>query len=160
MKSRMAKIGAFLTSLRIWTVNLLTLLVLIYIVVVVVSVVQRMPKSVDPAGKVLILAPEGRILDQEAFPSDFSFPFGLPSQQRQIQTRDLIRVIRAAAEDEELAGVLIDFSNSQFPGATTALQIADELAALGASGKPLIAFSDHNQAHLTVAQRRTHTDSD
>ena len=141
MKSFMAKIGAFLTSLRIWTVNLFTLAFLIYLVVVIVAVVQQMPQAVDPQGKVLILAPEGLILDQAAYPSDFSFPFSLRNEP-QVQSRDLIRLIRAAAEDERLAGVFIDFSEAKFSGPTTALQVAGELAALRESGKPVSAFSD------------------
>jgi protease-4 len=153
MKSALAKFGAFLTSLRIWTINLLTLLVLVYIVVVVVAVLRKMPAAVDPQGKVLILAPEGLILDQRAFPSDFNFPFIL-SDREQIQTRDLVRLLRAAAGDERLAGVLIDFSKAKFSGATTALEIAGELAALRESGKTLIAFSDAlaTSSYLMAAQ--------
>ncbi|MCZ6831455.1 MAG: S49 family peptidase, partial [Gammaproteobacteria bacterium] len=149
----MAKISAFLTSLRIWTLNLLTLFMLIYLVVVVVMVMQKMPDAVDPQGKVLILKPEGLILDQEAYPSEFTFPFSLPNQQ-QIQTRDLIRLIRSVAEDERLTGVIIDFSEAEFAGPTTALEIASELAALRASGKPLIAFSDvlTTSSYLMAAQ--------
>jgi protease-4 len=154
LKTFMQKISAFLTSLRVWTVNLLTLLVLVYVVVVVVAVVGKMPAAVDPAGKVLILAPEGLILDQEAFPSDFSFPFGLPDQTPQLQTRDLVRLIRTAAEDERLAGVFVDFSKASFAGATTALTIARELAALRESGKPLVAFSESltTGSYLIAAQ--------
>ncbi len=153
MKSFMAKISAFLTSLRIWTVNLFTLAFLIYFVVVVVAVVQKMPQEVDPEGKVLMLSPEGLILDQRAYPSEFSFPFKLRSKP-QVQSRDLIRLIRSAAEDERLAGVFIDFSKAKFAGPSTALQIASELAALGESGKPVIAFSEalSTGSYLMAAQ--------
>jgi protease-4 len=149
----MAKIGAFLTSLRIWTVNLFTLAFLIYFVVVIVAVVQKMPDKVDPQGKVLMLIPEGVILDQQAYPSEFSFPFRLRNKP-QLQSRDLIRLIRSAAEDERLAGVLIDFSKAKFAGPSTALSIASELAALRESGKPVIAFSEvlSTGSYLMAAQ--------
>jgi protease-4 len=141
MKSLFKKTGNFLTSLRIWTINLFTLAFLVYLVVIVVAVVRQMPAAVDPEGKVLILAPEGLVLDQEVYPSNLNFPFSLPGTH-QIQSRDLVRVIRAAAQDEGLAGVLLDFSNTAFAGPSTALAIAAELAKLRESGKPVIAFSD------------------
>jgi protease-4 len=149
----MAKVSAFLTSLRIWTVNLFTLAFLIYLVVMVVVVAQKMPQKVDPQGKVLMLNPEGLILDQQAYSSKPSFPFNLRNK-KQLQSRDLIRLIRSAAEDERLTGVLIDFSKAKFAGPTTALQIAGELAALRESGKPVIAFSDvlSTSSYLMAAQ--------
>ncbi|GIS42748.1 MAG: hypothetical protein Ct9H90mP15_07880 [Candidatus Neomarinimicrobiota bacterium] len=45
----------------------------------------------------------------------------------QIQTRDLIQLIRAAAEDEDIPAVLVDFSSTGFAGPTTAINIAKEL---------------------------------
>jgi protease-4 len=153
VKAFFAKIGAFLSGLRVWTINLLTLALLVYLVVLVVSVMRQMPEAVDPAGRVLMITPEGQIVDQAAYPSEFSFPFGMPNED-QVQARDLVRVIRAAAQDEDLAGVFIDFSKAQFPGATTALDIAAELAALREAGKPLIAFSPSltTSSYLMAAQ--------
>ncbi|MEP5766079.1 MAG: signal peptide peptidase SppA [Halieaceae bacterium] len=153
MKSLFQKLGALLATLRVWTINLVTLLILLYVVVAVISVIGRMPAAVDPEGKVLILNPDGLILDQEVFPSDFSFPFTLP-EENQLQSRDLIRLIRAAAEDERLAGVMIDFSEASFAGPSTVLNIANELAALRQSGKPVIAFSESmtTASYLMAAQ--------
>ena len=97
MKEFFARVGAFLTAFRIWTINLLTLVVVIYLVVMVAAIIQQLPGTVDPRGKVLILSPAGLVLDQEAFPAELSFPFNLPAEP-QIQSRDLIKLIRAAAE--------------------------------------------------------------
>ncbi len=141
MKGFFGKLGSFLTGVRVWTVNILTILVLVYIVGVVVTAVRSMPQKVDPQGKVLILSPTGLILDQEVFPSSVNFPFAAP-EENQIQSRDLQRLIRTAAEDDRLSGVLVDFSQASFSGASTALRIAAELDALKASGKPVVAFSE------------------
>lgn len=142
MKTFFRKIGGFLTGLRVWTVNLFTLLFVVYLVVVIGTVMDSQPGAVDPEGKVLIIAPEGLILDQEAFSTDFDFPFaGLP-EDNQLQTRDLIRLIRAAAEDDRLAAVLVDFSKASFAGISTASLLAEELAAVRGSGKPVIAYSE------------------
>ena len=147
------RVGGFLTSLRIWTVNLLTLIVVIYLVVLLVAFFRQMPATVDPEGRVLIINPEGFVLDQEAFPSELTFPFNLPDK-RQIQSRDLIKLIRAAAQDERLAGVLVDFGKTTFAGPSTALAIARELAALREAGKPVIAFSESltTGSYLMAAQ--------
>ena len=141
MRGFFSKLSRFLTAARVWTVNLLTLLVLVYVVGMIVFAVRQMPGKVAPDGKVLILNPEGTILDQAAFPTELDVPFALP-QEHQIQSRDLIRLIRTAAQDERLAGVLVDFSRVSFPGISTALNIAGEVAALKSSGKPVIAYSE------------------
>ena len=142
------KIGSVLSTLRVWTLNLLTLAVL---VTVVVALVQQAPERVEVEGKVLILAPEGRIVDQQVFPTEF--PFELPKPGL-LQTRDLVSLIRGAAGDERLSAVLLDFSGASFPGVGTALTIADELAALRETGKPMIAYSERltTMSYLMAAQ--------
>ena len=153
MKAFFRKLGAVLSGVRTWTVNLLTLVLVVYIVVVVAAVMGERPVRVEPAGKVLILNPEGVVLDQEIYPAKLSFPPQLP-EQAQIQSRDLIRLIRAAAADERLAAVLIDFSKLAYAGPSTVLNIAHELAALSRSGKPVIAFSEtlSTTSYLMAAQ--------
>lgn len=142
MKAFFGKIGRFLSGLRVWTINLLTLAFLVYLVVIIGLFMSKMPGSVDPEGKVLILAPEAVILDQETFTSDINFPFAAIPEDNQMQTRDLVRLLRAAADDERLSGVLVDFSKASFAGPSTVMLIADELASLRESGKPVIAFSE------------------
>lgn len=153
MSGFFSKLGGFLTGVRVWTINILTLIILVYIIGVIVVLVRQMPQPVDPQGKVLIIAPQGLVLDQEAFPSDFNFPFAIPDNE-QIQTRDLVRLIRAAAEDDRLSGVVVDFSQAGFTGPTTALQIAGELRALKESGKPVISYAESlgTSAYMMAAQ--------
>jgi len=153
MKNFFARLGTVLAAIRVWTVNLFTLFLLIYILGGAIYLLSKRPGKVDPAGKVLILNPEGIVQDQEVFPSEFGFPFNVPSE-KQIQARDLIRLIRAAAADEKLAGVLLDFSKTDFSGPSTALNVARELAALREAGKPVIAYSEvlGTSAYLMAAQ--------
>jgi len=153
MKNFFARLGTVLAAIRVWTVNLFTLFLLIYIVGGAIYLLSKRPDTVDPAGKVLILNPEGIVQDQEVFPTEFGFLFNVPSQN-QIQARDLIRLIRAAAADEKLAGVLLDFSKTDFAGPSTALHVASELAALREAGKPVIAYSEvlDTSAYLMAAQ--------
>ncbi len=141
MKSFWSRLSDTLTAIRIWTVNLLTLAFLIYIVVVFVAVSQQAPPKIDPEGRVLIIAPEGIVVDQEILSGKVDFPPDF-SAEPQIQYRDMVRVIRAAVEDDGLAAVSIDFGKARFQGASTLLGLAEELSKLRGSGKPLIAYSE------------------
>jgi len=141
LKDFFNKLSTILTSTRTWIVNLFTLALLVYFVVMAVIVLRKLPQSVDPDGRVLIIAPEGLIQEQRVLPSPEAIPFALGAMP-QIQSRDLVRVIRAARDDNRLAGVLLDFSKAEFSGPSTALRIAGELAALRGSGKPVIAYSE------------------
>ena len=153
MKRFFSWLGAFLTGVRVWTINILTLVVLVYVVGSVVFLIRQMPQDVDPSGKVLNLNPETVVQDVEVYPDEFVFPFAMPDED-QLQTRDLVRLIRAAAADESLAGVLVDFSSTAFAGPSTALLVAEELTALRESGKPVIAYSESlsTGAYLQAAQ--------
>ena len=99
-------------------------------------------KLTDPSGRVLFIDPQGTVVDQEVFGSDFLSSLAADSSSDQIQSRDLIKLIRAVADHEAIPAVFIDFSSTGFAGPTTAINIAKELKALRESGKRVIAFSD------------------
>ena len=126
MTSRWEKFGNALTSIRVWTINLLTLGFSDYLLVIVFAILAQRPPAVEPDGRVLIIAPEGVVVDQAAYvpPLRFHPEFDAPAQ---IQARDLLRVINAAADDDRLQGVLWDFGKTQFGGPSTALEIAAAL---------------------------------
>ena len=122
--------------------NLGTALVLIFFTVIIIGGLTSGPEVKDPSGRVLFIDPEGTVVDQEAFDSDFLSNIGTDSSTDQIQTRDLIQLIRTAANDDDIPAVFVDFSSTDFAGPTTAINIAKELKALRDSGKRVIAFND------------------
>ena len=142
LKSIFSWLGRFLEKARAVMLNLGTAFVLIIITFAIVGGLSSSgPDVIEKDGRVLFIDPTGTVVDQEVFNSDF--PFNLQSNSTdQIQTRDLIALIRAAAEDEEIPAVFIDFSSTGFAGPTTAINIAKELKALRESGKRVIAFND------------------
>ena len=143
LKSIFAWLGRFLEKARTVMLNLGTAFVLIFITIAIIGGISSFgPETTDPSGRVLYLAPEGTIVDQEVFNSDFLFNFETNSSTKQIQTRDLIELIRAVAEDDNVPAVFIDFSSTGFAGPTTAINIAKELKALRDSGKRVIAMND------------------
>ena len=143
LKSIFSWLGRFLEKARAVMLNLGTAFVLIIITFAIIGGLSSSgPDVTEKDGRVLFIDPTGTVVDQEVFNSDFIFSFGTDSSTDQIQTRDLIALIRAAAEDEEIPAVFIDFSSTGFAGPTTAINIAKELKALRESGKRVIAFND------------------
>ena len=143
LKSIFSWLGRFLEKARTVMLNLGTAFVLIIITFAIIGGLSSSgPDVTEKDGRVLFIDPIGTVVDQEVFNSDFPFNFQSNSSTDQIQTRDLIALIRAAAEDEEIPAVFIDFSSTGFAGPTTAINIAKELKALRESGKRVIAFND------------------
>ena len=143
LKSIFSWLGRFLEKARTVMLNLGTAFVLIFFTVLIVGALTSSgPKVKDPSGRVLFIDPQGTVVDQEVFSSDFLFNFDSGSASEQIQTRDLIELIRAVGKDDEIPAVFIDFSSTAFAGPTTAINIAKELKALRESGKRVIAFND------------------
>ncbi|MDC0061900.1 signal peptide peptidase SppA [Pseudomonadota bacterium] len=143
LKSIFSWLGRFLEKARTVMLNLGTAFVLIFFTIIIIGALTSSgPKVKDPSGRVLFIDPVGTVVDQEVFNSDFLSQLGADSSMDQIQTRDLIQLIRAAAEDEEIPAVFIDFSATGFAGPTTAINIAKELKALRESGKRVIAMND------------------
>ena len=143
LKSIFSWLGRFLEKARVIMLNIGTVFVLIFLTIIIFrSLISSVPEVKDPSGRVLLIDLEGTVVDQEVFNSDFPFNIATDSSTDQIQTRDLIQLIRAVAEDEDIPAVFVDFSSTSFTGPTTAINIAKELKALRDSGKRVIAFND------------------
>ena len=147
-------LGRFLEKARTIMLNLVTAFVLIFFIILIIGALTSGPEIKDPSGRVLIVNPEGTVVDQEVFNSGFLSSIGIGPSTDQIQTRDLIRLIRAAAEDDDIPAVFVDFSSTSFAGTTTAINIAKELKALRDSGKRVIAFNDRltTSSYLMASQ--------
>tara|TARA_X000000950_G_C13868332_1_gene641798 strand:+ start:51 stop:1880 length:1830 start_codon:yes stop_codon:yes gene_type:complete len=143
IKSIFSWLNSFLEKARIIMLNIATAIVLIFFVILIFVPITSLESEVkDPSGRVLFIDPVGTVVDQEVFSSDFLLEIASGSSTEQIQTRDLIQLIRAAGQDEDIPAVLVDFSSTNFAGPTTAINIAKELKSLRDSGKRVIAFND------------------
>jgi protease-4 len=136
-------LGRFLKRVRSIVLDLGTALIVVFIVIAIIEAVTASgPDVEDPSGKALLIDPKGMVVDQEVFNSESLLTTVTDASSTQIQTRDLIKLIRAAAEDDSIPAVVVDFSSTGFAGPTTAINIAKELKALRDSGKRVIAFND------------------
>jgi len=154
LKSIFSWLGRFLERARTVMLNLGTAFVLIFLTIIIIGAFSASgPDAKDPSGRVLILDPQGIVVDEEVFSDDFLASI-TNDESDQIQTRDLIELIQNIAADDEIPAVLIDFSGTGFAGPTTALNIAKELKALKDSGKRVIAFGDRmtTSSYLMASQ--------
>ena len=143
IKAIFSWIGRFLQKVRTILLDFGTALVVIFLAMAIIgALTSSEPEVVDPSGRVLFINPQGVVVDQEVFNSESLLDVATDSSIEQIQTRDLIKLIRAAAQDKSIPAVFVDFSSAGFAGPTTAINIAKELKALRDSGKRVIAFSD------------------
>lgn len=149
-----ARLDSFLRKARALILNIGTAFFLIFFVVVFLSGLTSFESEIDPSGRVLVLNPQGTVVDQEVFGANFLANISGNGSTNQIQTRDLIELIRAVSEDDDIPAVLIDFSRTGFAGPTTAINISRELKALRESGKEIIAFNDRltTNSYLMASQ--------
>jgi protease-4 len=154
LKSIFAWLDLFLRKARALILNIGTAFFLIFFVVVFLSGLTSFESEIDPSGRVLVLNPQGTVVDQEVFGANFLANISGYGSTNQIQARDLIELIRAVSEDDEIPAVLIDFSGTGFAGPTTAINISRELKALRESGKEIVAFNDRltTNSYLMASQ--------
>ena len=143
LKTIASLVSRFLKKVRVIVLDLGTALVLVFVASAIFGAVTSSESDdKDVSDRVLFINPEGTVVDQEVFNSDLFSAVNADASADQIQTRDLLKLIKAAGEDDEIPAVVIDFSSTSFAGPTTAINVAKELQALRASGKRVIAFND------------------
>ncbi|MCY7355012.1 MAG: signal peptide peptidase SppA [Lysobacter sp.] len=104
----------------------------------------------------LVLAPEGRLVEQ--YSSDpasraLARAFG-DKESEEVQLRDLLRAIDAAAKDKRVERVLLRVDGLQPTGYASLREVASALARLRASGKQVVSFANALDQHqyLLAAQ--------
>ena len=113
LRSIFAWLGRFLDKARTIMLNLGTAIVLIFFTALIIGALTSSgPETKDPSGRVLFIDPQGTVVDQEVFGSDFLSSLAADSSSDQIQTRDLIKLIRTAAENENIPACLLYTSPS------------------------------------------------
>ena len=154
LKSIFAWLNSFLGKARILILNLGTAFFLIFFIILIVRGLISLEPDTAPSGRVLVLNPQGTVVDQKVVGGNFLTTVTGDISSNQIQTRDLIKLIQAISADDDIPAVLIDFSKTGFAGPTTAINIAKELRTLRDSGKRIIAFNDHlsTNSYLMASQ--------
>jgi len=124
-------------------------LFIVALIGLLVSVLLSSRPSV-PQGALLVLNPDGDIVE-ELDPSD-TFPpeFSATSQTR---LSDVQRALRAARADDRISGILLDVQDMDDASLPALQSLGREITAFRKSGKKVVAYADHysqTQYHLAA----------
>ncbi|MBE2210750.1 MAG: signal peptide peptidase SppA [Xanthomonadaceae bacterium] len=124
--------------------NLLFFFLLFLILAIVFAVVVGGGQGATLAERTtLVLAPEGRLVEQDSRDALSRALAGASRDNRsgQVQVRDLVGAIDAAAKDKRIERVFLDVDNLQPGGYASLEEVTRALQRLRKSGKQIVAFS-------------------
>ena len=91
----------------------------------------------------LVIAPEGALVEQyTSDPASRAFARAMGSDAREVQLRDLLQALDAAAEDERIDRVLLRLDGLGGGGMASRRELAAAVARLRESGKQVVAASE------------------
>lgn len=106
------------------------------------------------SGTVLVVAPSGTIVEEARTPELTTELLGLGDSPSETELSTIIDALGAAASDERIEGVLLDFNEMGGISPGMAEAFAAALARFRASGKPVMAVSDfYTQADYLIASQ-------
>lgn len=119
----------------------MNLLFLLLVVIVVAAIMAAAPK-VQPK-TALVVAPRGAIVEQySASPADRAFAKMLGEESYELQLRDLLRAIDAAAKDPMIERIVLVPDRLASAGHATLREVGAALGRFRKSGKEVIAYGD------------------
>ncbi|GAA4855525.1 signal peptide peptidase SppA [Luteimonas vadosa] len=130
--------------------NLLFLLLLV-LLLVVLAAGDRIKSLLD--GTTLVVAPQGALVEQySSDPVSRALGKSLGQDAGEVQLRDLLRALDAAAEDARIERVLLRTDRMSFSGYASIRELADAIARVKAAGKQVVAYGDYfEQAQYLLA---------
>lgn len=131
------RLGAILDATRRWTLNIIFLLVIGSLCFTVYSLFRVNV----PEGGVLVLAPEGTVVDQYTAVDTVSHLSGnLPAETL---LGDLIEAVDLARQDPTIEILLLKLDRLNHIGLSNTLELADTIAAFREAGKTVVASSTY-----------------
>ena len=103
----------------------------------------------------LVIAPEGNLVEQfSSDPLTRALERALGEKGGEVQLRDLVRALDAAAKDKRVERVVLNLDKLQAAGMASLRETADAIARVKASGKQVVAFSEmmDQKQYLLAAQ--------
>ena len=145
-QSKLATFWSYLTTARVFLVNLIFLGILLFLLTFILSAIFSGSQKEDPSGKTLEFNPKGPIVEQIASsspdPLDFLLYGNVPQAER---ARDVLEMFEALSKDERIETVLLRLDNIGGTGQTVLYDIGKALQKVKDSGKRIIAVSDYFQ---------------
>jgi protease IV len=102
-----------------------------------------------PHGALLVLDPQGEIVEALNTPSTFPPAF---ASTRQTRLDDLLRVLKAARDDDRISGIVLDVQDMGHASLPALQSLEREIDAFRKSGKKVVAYADYySQAQYHLA---------
>jgi protease-4 len=114
-------------------------------VIIVIWILGAIFTSLPPIQErtALVLAPEGAIVEQyTGSPAERAKAQLLGDEIHEVQLRDIVRALEAAAKDPNIARVVLVVDEISDAGLSTLREVAAALEAFRASGKEIIAYAE------------------
>ena len=143
-----SKLGGAIDATRRWTLNIIFLVIVGGIAMAIFSSVQEV--SV-PDRAVLVLAPEGVVVDQLSAVDAFSQlrAQGLPQETL---LADLIETVNLASEDPRIEVLLLKLDDLDHIGMSKTLELSEAIQGFRENGKTIVATANHyNQDQYLLA---------
>lgn len=143
-----SKLGGAIDATRRWTLNIIFLVIVGGIAMAIFSSVQDV--SV-PDRAVLVLAPEGVVVDQLSAVDAFSqlSAQGLPQETL---LADLIETVNLASEDPRIEVLLLKLDELDHIGMSKTLELSEAIQSFRENGKTIVATANHyNQDQYLLA---------
>ena len=116
---------------------------LLLIILIALAVAMLTPKPKLQERSTLVLAPNAAVVEQfSADPSQRALAKALGDEIREVQLRDLLRAIDAAAKDERIERILIRPDRFSGGGIASLREVAEALRRFKAAGKQIVAYAD------------------
>lgn len=118
---------------------------LIFLVLLVMVIAAGMRGGAGPItdGTTLVLEPEGQLVEQfTTDPATRAFRKAMGDDAGEVQLRDLVRVLDAAADDARIERVLLRLDGLTGGGMATRRELAAAVARVRADGKQVVAHSE------------------
>ena len=144
--------GRGINVLRLVIINLIFFgLLFIVLLLVVVGVGGKSDRSIQ-ADTVLVLKPEGRLVEQYSVdPLQRAFAKISGNESKEVQLRDMVGAIDAAARDKRISRILLEPDNLQSGGFAALRALGAALDRFRAAGKPVVVWAvnmDQGQYYL------------
>lgn len=136
--------GRGLNIVRLIIINLVFFLVLWLVLLFVLAIGASKHLNDIQDGSVLVLRPEGRLVEQYSInPMQRALSKLSGNEPKEVQLRDMVGAIDAAAKDSHITRIVLDPSHLQAAGFAALTEVGAALDRFRASGKPVIAWASY-----------------
>lgn len=147
-------VGRVINGIRLVILNVVFFAVLLVVLIfVVAAAIGSRSTGIVEAGSVLLLRPDGQLVEQYPDPVRRAFSALSGNDTKQVQVRDLVRAIDAAAADKRITRIVLNPDQLQAGGFAALREVGAAMDRFRTSGKPITVWAanlDQGQYYLAA----------